>query len=305
MPAGCYRGRPVRRWLRRSSHVHALPYSTLPMPTPDIAPAPDGEGAVRAVADATGRRRPGSRPGRARRLSDEVADRLQAFIAANALEDGARLPSERELCDLLGVSRTVVREAVRSLAAKGLLEVRQGDGTVVRTPSVQLASDVMTVMLRGHSVMAFTAVHEVRRLLEVEIAGLAAERRTEVDMTVIAARLAAADEHADDHERWAEADVAFHAALAAATHNPLFAVLLSSMAGMLTELRRTAARLPGTPARAREHHAALVAAIGDGNGAAARRAMVAHMAEAEETFRRARFVGLATEERPAQGGVRS
>lgn len=235
-------------------------------------------------------------PGRrGERLADRVTGQLEALVVGDALQPGDLLPPERELCDMLGVSRTVVREAVRTLVAKGLLEVRQGHGTVVRSPDVRLASEVLTHLLRGSGAdrIAFPRVHEVRRLIEVETAGLAAERHTPEDLLEIEKHLRACGAAADP-ESWALADVAFHAAIAAATHNLLFPVLLSSMAEILMELRRAAVALPDTTDRAHQHHEIIYAGIRDRSPAAARKAMREHMAEAETTFQKARVArGLA------------
>lgn len=230
---------------------------------------------------------------RAERLSDQVAARLQALVLDNAIKPGEKLPSERELCELLGVSRTVVREAVRSLAVKGLLEVRRGGGTSVRAPDTALVSEMMTMMLRtGSSDVAFTHVQEVRRLLEVEIAGLAAERRDDDDLARIAAHIQAMVEHEHDPQRWAAADVAFHAAIATATHNPLYSVLLSSIADMLMEVRLTGVSLPDTPQKAYQHHQAIFERISAADRTGARKAMQDHLRESEETFQRARFASM-------------
>jgi GntR family transcriptional repressor for pyruvate dehydrogenase complex len=229
-------------------------------------------------------------PVRAERLSDQVAAQLQALVLTNALEPGEKLPSERDLCELLGVSRTVVREAVRSLVTKGLLDVRRGGGTVVRAPDTALVSEMMTLMLRsGGGDVAFTHVQEVRRLLEIEIAGLAAERCDGADLGQIEALLADMRAHEHDHEHWAAADVAFHAAIAAATHNPLYTVLLGSIAEMLMEVRRTGVRLPDTPQKAYTHHLALFERIRAHDRAGARKAMADHLRESEQTFQQARF----------------
>ncbi len=111
------------------------------------------------------------------RLSDKVAELLLETIFRRGLQPGDRLPSERELGEQFGVSRTVVREAVRELAAKGLIEVRTGSGLRVAAVDAAAVSESMSLYLRGGSV-DFARVHEVRRLLEVEIAGLSAERAT-------------------------------------------------------------------------------------------------------------------------------
>jgi len=244
-------------------------------------------------------------PGGSPTLVDRVAEQLETLVIENALQAGDLLPPERELCALLGVSRTVVREAVRSLVARGLLEVRQGRGTIVRSPDPVLASKVITHMLRsqGAGRIAFPRVHEVRRLLEVEIAGLAAARRTDDDLREIAAlleRTAAAP----DAEAWARADVAFHARLAEATHNSLFPVLLGAMAEILMELRLTAARLPDTQANAQRYHEDIFAAVQAQSPAAARKAMLRHMAEAEQSFERGRIASAVAGSAPAIGAAR-
>ncbi len=230
-------------------------------------------------------------PVRAVRLSDQVAAQLQALVTSRALKPGDKLPSERELCELLGVSRTVVREAVRALVVKGLLEVRGGGGTVVRAPDTTLVSELMTMMLRtGGGEVAFTHVQEVRRLLEVEIAGLAAERRDDEDLERMEAQLRAMVKHADQPQRWAEADVAFHAAIARATHNPLYPVLLGSIADMLMEVRLTGIGLPDTPQKAYHHHHQIFERIKARDRVGARKVMQDHLRESEATFQKARFL---------------
>ncbi|HEU5088717.1 MAG TPA: FadR/GntR family transcriptional regulator [Roseiflexaceae bacterium] len=229
-------------------------------------------------------------PARADRLSDQVATQIQQLVMTNAIRAGEKLPSERELCELLGVSRTVVREAVRSLVAKGLLEVRRGGGTLVRSPDPALVSEMMAMMLHaGGRDVAFSHVHEVRRLLEVEIAGLAAERRDESDLQHMREQLQRMHENAADPERWAEADVAFHAAIATATNNPLYPLLLGSIADMLIEVRRTGIQLPETPAKAYQHHQRVLERIAARDRAGARKAMQDHLRESEQTFQKARF----------------
>jgi GntR family transcriptional repressor for pyruvate dehydrogenase complex len=194
---------------------------------------------------------------------------------------------------LLGVSRTVVREAVRSLVVKGLLEVRRGGGTIVRAPNPALVSEMMTMMLRtGGRDVNFTHVQDVRRLLEVEIAGLAAERHNDADLAKIEAEIQSMVAHEGDPQKWAEADVAFHAAIAAATHNPLYPVLLGSIADLLMEVRLTGVRLPDTPKKAYTHHHAIFERIRVRDRVGARKAMQDHLRESEETFQKARFVGL-------------
>lgn len=234
-------------------------------------------------------------PTRAVRLSNQVADQIQALIISHAFVVGEKLPSERELCELLGVSRTVVREAVRALVVKGLLEVRPGGGTVVRLPDTALVSELMSVMLRsGNGDIAFAYVHEVRRLLEIENAGLAAERRQDEDLSRMQAQLDAMVKYEHDPQRWAEADVAFHAAIATATHNPLYPVLLGTIVDLLMEVRLTGISLPGTAQKAYRYHLPIFERIKDGDRLGARKAMQDHLRESVTTFQGAFFTKLAS-----------
>ena len=180
-------------------------------------------------------------------LAQRVGQKIQQVIVQNRLRPGDRLPSERDLAERFGVSRTVIREAVRSLMAKGILEVRAGSGTIVRAPSTSFLSDYLELYLSMRSgKFDYRKVVEVRRLLEVEIAGLAAERRDEEDLRTLERILAQAEEHLDDPDAFVELDVQFHSALAQATHNELFLVLLESIAGVMVQVRLLGLRVPGS-----------------------------------------------------------
>src|ERR1044072_4366305 len=103
------------------------------------------------------------------------------MIASNDLKPGDALPSERELGEQFGVSRTVIREAVRALAAKGVIDVRTGSGLRVAACGAATVSESMSLFMRGRSTLDYPKVHEVRAMLEVEVAGLAAERASRED----------------------------------------------------------------------------------------------------------------------------
>jgi GntR family transcriptional repressor for pyruvate dehydrogenase complex len=112
-------------------------------------------------------------------LANRVAHEIEELIVGGKLPPGQRMLSERELGERFGVSRTVIREAVRALAAKGLLEVRTGDGTYVQSFSSTNAAEALSRLLRlsgARDLGSVRSVYEVRRPLEVAIAGLAAER---------------------------------------------------------------------------------------------------------------------------------
>jgi GntR family transcriptional regulator, transcriptional repressor for pyruvate dehydrogenase complex len=218
-------------------------------------------------------------------LSTRVSDQIQALIAKSHLQPGDRLPSERQLGDSLGVSRTVIREAVRGLSAKGLLQVSPGrGGTTVRLPSAASVSESMTLFLRaGKTHMDFAKLQEVRRVLEVAIAGFAAERRTDEDLHRLHQNLRAMEAIGNNREKWAQCDVAFHRALAEATHNEIFVLMMDSINEMLIEARRLAFKVLGAPSRSIRYHGAILERVAKHEVDGARQAMQNHLTEAEQT----------------------
>jgi GntR family transcriptional repressor for pyruvate dehydrogenase complex len=228
-------------------------------------------------------------------LAARVTGQIENLIVTGHLQPGDRLPPERELARQFGVSRTVVREAVRALVAKSLLEVRSGSGTIVRSPTAESVSQSMALFLRaGQPQLDYARVHEVRRLLEVEIAGLAAERHTAEDLARMGEILGETDRilgetaaGGDDRDRFAGNDVAFHDALARATHNELFVLLLDSIVDVMIQVRQMAFDVPGTPARAFGYHRAIFEQVKAGDPGGARQAMREHLIDSEEIMRRA------------------
>jgi GntR family transcriptional regulator, transcriptional repressor for pyruvate dehydrogenase complex len=217
-----------------------------------------------------------------------VTGRVESLIIENRLQPGDRLPAERDLAGQFGVSRTVIREAVRSLTAKGMLEVRPGSGTLVCTPSVESVTQSMTLFLRGgQPELDHKKVMEVRRLLEVEIAGLAAERRTEQDLAAMEAILKDINGIHQKRERFVEWDMAFHSALAAATHNELFSLVLDSVVATMIKVREIGFDIPSSPDHAIKLHGAIFKQVKRNDAEAARQAMRDHLIESEGTMVRA------------------
>jgi len=222
---------------------------------------------------------------REERLSDRAAKALEKLIVDGVLKSGSRLPPERELAAMFGVSRTVIREAVQNLAARGLLDVHPGEGTVVTGPSTDSVSESLQLLLRSRGTgIAIDHLHEVRRVLEVEIARLAAERGTDEDIADLEA-IVEQLEAERGLEASAKLDVEFHRALAVAAHNPLFIILLDSIGGLLLAIRRMSFDHPETAAKARYHHRNIFEQVKSRDPDAARRAMDSHLDESEDTMR--------------------
>jgi GntR family transcriptional repressor for pyruvate dehydrogenase complex len=221
-------------------------------------------------------------------LADQLVERIEALVAESRLNPGDIFPSERVLAEQFGVSRTVVREAIRALTAKGLLAVTPGSGMMISRPTAPAIAKSMRFLLqRDGGALDYGKVREVRQVLEVEIAGLAAERRTSDDLRLIESCLEQMSQAPGDKIVWAEADVAFHAALAAATHNELFVVLLESVANVMILIRQLAYDVPGAVKTATSHHQHILACVQKGDADAARAAMRAHLIASDKIMRRA------------------
>lgn len=194
---------------------------------------------------------------------------------------GERLPSERELSEQFNVSRTVVREAIRSLAAKGVISVQAGRGHSVSRVEAFAVRESMSLYLRGIEELDYEMVHEVRSTIELEIAGLAASRATPAEVRLLTEVCERMSEHADDIEFSSKADVDFHRTLAAATHNPLFMILLDAIGDVLLEIRIETMSIPGRVNKGIEAHRQILAQVASGNPDKARDAMRDHLFESE------------------------
>jgi len=215
-------------------------------------------------------------------LADRVATSILERIVAGEFKPGDKLPSERELGDQFGVSRTVVREAVRGLTGRGVISVRAGSGLRVAVVDPASVSESLTLLLRSNRAFDYHHVHEVRAMLEVQMAGAAAERAT-ADDVASARRAAEAMENARGVEQAAQRDLDFHRAIAQATHNPLYLVLHDAIGDALIEVRR-ANHARGGGAEAVESHRAIVHGIAAHDREGAEAAMRRHLAAVERLW---------------------
>lgn len=214
-------------------------------------------------------------------LVEQAADRLRAQIAEGAWPVGSRLPGETTLAKDLGVGRSTVREALRALAGAGMLQPRQGAGVFVT--ALRPVEDWPTRLRRA----AVADVYEVRTLLEVQAARLAARRRTDADVTALrtalAARRAAAGGPGD---AFVDADIALHAAVVAAAHNPVLTDLFAEFAPALRQALIDLLGLVDVRHAEEDHgdaaHAEIVDAVAAGDAERAGRAAHDELAAIQE-----------------------
>jgi GntR family transcriptional regulator, transcriptional repressor for pyruvate dehydrogenase complex len=220
---------------------------------------------------------------RREKLGQQISRQLLAAIASGVYRPGDLLPSERELTTMFGASRVAVREALSDLAAKGVANVTHGRGTSVNPVEQWNALDPTVLMLMNGE-QAFDQLDEVRRIVEPELAALAAERITDAELETLRAISDLPED--DTMEQHVERDMNFHLAIARATRNPVLLVVLSSLDDLLRESRRRAFAVPGALAKARASHLAVFEAISRRDPVSARRAMVSHMEQVADAIAR-------------------
>lgn len=222
------------------------------------------------------------------KLSEHVAASLRSQILSGEILSGAKLPTESQLTDAFGVSRTVVREAVASLAADGLVEPRQGAGIFVcQRPAMAFASITQDLGLKiSHALN----VIEVHMGLEIESAGLAAGRRNAAQEAMIQEAFFEFDRLLSIGEATGRSDFMFHRSIAAATNNPFYVEVLDALGVRAIPCDITSPW--GTDsvltreyqATLQREHLAILKAISAGDADAARMAMRAHLMESQRRY---------------------
>ncbi|MBI5079963.1 MAG: FadR family transcriptional regulator, partial [Chloroflexi bacterium] len=160
-------------------------------------------------------------PVHSRRLYEKIVEQIQSQIVGGKLRPGDRLPAERDLAEKFRVSRTAVREAVRTLREKGLVEGHPGRGTFVTDGTASAMRGSLGLMMKIGGTNGASDLAEVREIFEPEIAALAAKNATKEQIAMMREAVAAMDEKLDDDEAFVEADLNFHLALARSTQNTL------------------------------------------------------------------------------------
>jgi GntR family transcriptional repressor for pyruvate dehydrogenase complex len=230
-----------------------------------------GEG-TSTVTAAPGRR-DALRPFARTRLYEQLVERLLDHIHAEGLKAGDRLPPERELAAQLAVSRATVSQALVALEVQGVIDVRHGDGAVIR--DVPAERQVLAALhARRHRLRE---VIEAREALEVKLAALAAKRRTDDDLAAIDAALDGMGREIAGGGRGVAGDEQFHGAVTAAAHSGLLARLMAEISELIRESRIESLAQPGRPRESLDAHRKVVDAIREGDAAGAAAAMAAHI----------------------------
>jgi GntR family transcriptional regulator, transcriptional repressor for pyruvate dehydrogenase complex len=214
-------------------------------------------------------------PIQSERLYERIVDQIESRIVAGDLKVGDQLPAERELAEQFTVSRTAVREAIKALREKGLVEIRLGRGTFVTNGATGAVRHSLGLLLKNEK--GFVHLEEVREILEPEIAALAATRITAENIAAMTEAVEIMDTALDNVEVFVEADLDFHLALAEATQNPIIPSLMDSIIDLLREQRKRTGNVEGGLARGQYHHKQILEAVIQRDPLASRQAMQAHL----------------------------
>jgi GntR family transcriptional repressor for pyruvate dehydrogenase complex len=215
------------------------------------------------------------------RLYQQIVQQIEDSILKGDLKEGEQLPAERELAQQFGVSRTAVREALKTLREKGLVEAYAGRGTFVTNEGARSMRHSLDRMIRSGASEGAVHLVEVREILEPGIAALAAQRTDEEGRSAMREAITVMDV-ALDAEGFIEGDLDFHLALAEAAGNPIILSLIDSIVGLLREQRLRTYHIDGGPERGQYHHKRILEAIERSDPQGAREAMCAHLRQVRE-----------------------
>ncbi len=217
-------------------------------------------------------------------LREQIADSIEGMIAATRLQPGDRLPSERDLAHRLGVNRATLREGIRLLEQRGLVQMKVGSGTFISGMPRSLVSDSIERYL-AFGDCSHEELVVVREILEPEIAALAARQADADDLALLRCILDRLEEafEGQDVSAYAEVDASFHEALAAATHNRLLTAIANGMRKPMRAWIHTQSQSRRLEEGARSHRLVLEA-ITARDPDHARDAMRAHMRTTRATL---------------------
>ena len=215
-------------------------------------------------------------------LSEKIIAQITDAVFNGELTPGSRLPPERELAEQFGVSRTVVRDAIKTLAGRGFLQVRHGSGIFVATAEESVAGHLEvlsdTLVLQGTGLQD---LFDVRKTIEVRTAELAAKLRTSDQVSRMKELVEEASRHLDEPEVLSKKDAQFHVAIAEASQNLVMVRVMLTLLDLLAKSRLESLSIPGQAERALQHHRRIIQTIEAQDPAEAKNAILNHLNQTE------------------------
>lgn len=219
------------------------------------------------------------RPVLRQKLYELVAERILDDLSQGVLKPGDPLPAERNLAEQYAVGRSSIREALRTLESRGVIETA-GRGTFALARDRKPLHQSLTTLLAMKDTNV-AELYEVRRVLEAEMAALAAERRTEEDLARMRSVLGEMDAGLDSADRYIDADLEFHLAMVLAARNRVAAHMMQAIREVTRRVFSSVYHIPGSPQRSMRQHRRIFDAVQAGNAGRARNAMRQHLEAVE------------------------
>jgi GntR family transcriptional repressor for pyruvate dehydrogenase complex len=218
-----------------------------------------------------------------KRIYEEVVEMIVQRIRSGTLTVGQKLPPERILAEEMGVSRTSLREALRSLESMGYIYSVTGGGNYVNSVSIEnVLSPLSAMMAQDHKLAA--DIIDVRLHLEVHMAGLAAKNASKQQIAQMYSAILDMQSEIEQGGNGIRGDNQFHLEIAKASQNRAFAIITELVGGLMAESRKATLDIPGQPAKSIEDHMAIFEAIQNGDGAKAAAAMESHLTKAQKNL---------------------
>lgn len=225
------------------------------------------------------------KPIKTRKIYEQIVDQVGQLVAEGQLKPGDRLPSERELVERFKVSRASIREAISALEMLGLIEVRSGEGTYIRKVNIESVVTPLAWMMFIET-NSDLELYEARKILEVQAAGLAAERANEDEIQDLFEALEIMRIDLENQRLGEDADLQFHYAVARATHNKILIRLMNTLSDTMQKtLKSSRSRLyehGGTPEKLYREHRDIYEAIKNHDSKNAQKLMLKHLLGVEQ-----------------------
>jgi GntR family transcriptional repressor for pyruvate dehydrogenase complex len=213
-------------------------------------------------------------------MTMRVVNHIRGMLESGELQPGDRIPAEREFARRLRISRASLRTGIGYLAAMGVMDVRHGVGTFVAEGPPELGKSSLSLLGALHGFQSWH-MFEARRILESELAALAAERGREQHFTALSEEVAEMDATVDNPMEYLIHDVRFHRVIAQASGNPILAALMETISSALYDERRETAERSRNLKESADLHREILRAIRSRNAAEARAVMERHLASAQ------------------------
>lgn len=216
-------------------------------------------------------------------ITELVVQRIKELLQQGELKAGSRLPPERELADMLGISRPSLRTALKALSVMGIIRAKPGAGTFIAESLPEIFAQPMAFMTLIHNTET-AELFEARRIIEAGLVELAAERATSEHLKALAVEIEGMRKSLNDPEKFLEHDVQFHQALAAASGNKVMSGVMDTVATLLLQVRRESIARASDKEDAVDWHERIYEAVRQREARRAKEILTAHLVSAEKAW---------------------